>query len=418
MDKKIFITGLLVLLAFAFLAGCAQEEISGVEAQAKENPAEAFNLLAQKSRNLAPIKLDYLLAIDLGAQGVPGLSQIETDLSLSVLSAKKSKAVASLSFLGQTVNTAVYNIEGKFVQCVEGNAFGAEIPLTCELANGEGQIQGIQNTEVKTLDGLFEKYDISFTENKEFSGRKAACFLIAFNGKGVKDKTQFQGSMELEAFDKTNFSQEICLDLEKGFQSYVKLEGKTVSDLAGNEETAMAMQLELKGFSEAVTEEDLKIPVSLGIGQNENATACTAEEIAINLTYFNDVSGKEAVIGIGPVVYDENFNLQSFKATQTVTVSMPELPLFESTEFKITPKEPLDGAVAIELCVNEECFPAGCFVSGEIAGQEEQPAITDDEIAIVCSLVSEETSCNAFDLDGDGTAECVWADDACGLNEE
>jgi len=418
MNTKIFITGLLVLLAFSFFAGCTQEEIDEIEAGAKGNPAESFDFLALKSKNLAPVKLDYLLSIDLGAQGVPGMSQIETDLSLSVLTEKKSKVVASLNFLGQTVNTAVYNLDGLFVQCVEGNAFGSEIPLSCELSSEEGQVQGLQNTAVKTLDDQFEEYKISFTEQKELAGRPAACFLISFKGMDLKDKTQFQNSLEESTFNKTVFSQEICLDEEKGFTSFMKLEGKSFSDLTEKEEIVMAMELELKGFSETVTEEDLKIPVLLEITQFENAIACTAEEITMNLTYFNNVSGKEAVIGIGPVLYDEEFNLLPFEATQELTVHMPEQPLFESKEFKVSPDKPLDGTVAIALCIGEECFSTDCIVSGESAEAGKLPEVTDDEIAIVCSLVSDKASCEAFDLDGDGIAECAWVDESCGLNSQ
>jgi len=416
MNNKILITGLLVLLAFSFLAGCTQEEIDEIEGLAKGNPAEAFDLLALKSKNLMPVKLDYLLSINLGSQGLPGMSQIETDLSLAVLSEKKSKAVANLSFLGQVVNTVIYNIDGSFVQCVEGNAFGAEIPLSCELANEEDQIQGAQNTEVKPLDEQFEKYEISLIEGKEFAGRKATCFLLSFNGEDVKDQEQFQGSMEEETFEKTSFSQETCLDQEKGFTSYVKLEGKTLTD--GVEETTMAMELELTGFSQELTEEDFEIPVSIGIDQLENATTCTTEEITMNVTYFNDVSGKEAVVNIGPVLYDEEYNILPFEATQLLAVPMPEQPLFESKEFKVAPEEPLDGTVAIALCIGEDCYPTGCFVLDESAEIEADVEISSDELAIACALVSEEDACNAFDLDGDGTSECVWADEACGLNEQ
>jgi len=407
MDRKIILTGLiLALAAVVFLAGCTQ-----IPDGLPQDPKEAYELLAQKSKEAGPMRIAYEFAMSLGQQALLGISEIKMDLEVFFHSQQKTKTLGSMSILGQTMNTAVYNLEGKTLTCTEGGGLlGTAQGMQCTLGEQQQEMPGMQGTEVKSLDELFSDYKISFAADKTFAGRKAKCFLLEYAGKDVKDQSQL-GGMGTGSLENVEFTQEVCLDIEKGFASFMDVETRIYSELTEEYAKGFGFKMEMKSFSTEVTDADFEPPVAFSFS-GFGAATCEKDSVSMELTPFKDISGKQATVKIGVA----DFTGGDMEVELEKQVTLPAFTLFEEGTLVVDLDEEIEGSKQVELCVDGECQSTGCYISDWADGleelpielPEELPELTDAQIAVACAAMPSQELCEAVDLDADGTSECAW----------
>lgn len=354
MNRKILFIGLMLFSALVFLAGCSQPEQA-----LPQDPKEAYDFLAQKSKEAGPMRVAYKFTMDFGQQAVMGISSLEMDIEVFMLSQERSKTIVSMSFMGQSINSAVYNLNGKVIQCTEG-MLGLGQGLQCQAGSEQQQqMMGMQGTEVKSLDEMFYDYKISFAEDRTLAGRPAKCFLLEYAGKDLKDKSQFGSGMAVASLDNYSFKQEICLDLEHGFASYVDVKTTVYSELSKEEKPGIGFKIEMTSFSTDVSEKDLELPVAFSLGSGFADTECTEDGITLKIIPFKEISGKQATVKIGEI----SFGQEEMKVEQSKTITIPTSPLFEEKELNIELDETLgSGSKQIEICIDEECQKTNCWI--------------------------------------------------------
>lgn len=350
MDSRTAFAGLILVSALLFLAGCTK-----TGQQAPLSPKQAYEALAMKSEHAAPMKASYKFELNFGQKPVMGFSSVEMHLDVFAASKEKTKAVASLSLLGQKMRTEVYRLNGNTVQCAESLAAGSENSMQCQVGAGK-EAMPVSLTEVKSLDELFSDYNISFAGEKTFAGRKSECFLLGYLGKDVKDKNQF-ASLSTASLNGYSFKQETCLDKEKGFISYTKI-NTLVSQQAGKPEKGAGFTMTLTSYSPKVSEADLELPVVFSLGSPLEGAECTSNTVRLKITPFKEISGKKAVLKIEKPALDSSKG----EVEQQVEITLPELELFKESDLNIATKEPLAGSKQLELCIGADCVQSGCWV--------------------------------------------------------
>ena len=347
MNAKIVFVGILVIAAMLFSAGCTKSK------QLPQNPKQAYEALALKSKQAAPMKASYDFDLSFGQKQVMGFSSVRMQLDVFTESKEKTKTVASLSLLGQKMKTVVYKINGRTIQCVEGSVLGSGSGVQCQVGGKEQEAVAMSQAEAKSLDELFLDYNISFAGEKTFAGRKSACFLLGYSGKDIKGKNQLS-SFTATSLDDYSFKQEICLDEEKGFISYTKISTSIYSQLTKKQEEGVGFTMTLTAYSPTVSESDFELPVVFSLG---SPSECTPSIVKLKITPFKKLTGKKAVLKI------EKPALGSGKAEleQQVELTLPKLELFEENDLNIQTREPINGSKQLELCVGNDCVQSGCW---------------------------------------------------------
>ncbi|MCX6802247.1 MAG: hypothetical protein NT067_03985 [Candidatus Diapherotrites archaeon] len=407
--RTFVLIGFLLLFAGVLFAGCNQPPAGG--SQATPTPAAtpapateqdlklAYDSLSQKFGNSGPMKLSYAFTMDFGEQSALGLSKVDMDMGLYMLSEQKSKTVVSMAVLGQNITSAVYNLDGKSVTCTE-SAMLAQ-PVQCELGK-EAASSGTPGVEVKKLDEMFTDFKITALPAKSPAGRPAQCFLLEFKGKDLKDKSQFGSSFEEGgSIENYSFTEEICLDSEKGFASSMDLKTKVYSELSKEETNGMGFSMELESFSAAVSETDLALPMPFGVMSENEGAECSKDTIKMKIVPFAEISGKQAVLQIGIPQYSGT--TATMQVQQEKTITLPAMEQFKESELSISPDSQLSGSVMLSLCIEKDCISSTCTVAGESAAGTE-PAVSPESI---CPLLTVKDQCE-IDITGDEVKDCTW----------
>ncbi len=350
MGQRIFFAGVMLVFALLFFAGCTR-----TGQQLPQNPRQAYEALALKSEHAPPMKASYSFELNFGQKLVMGFSSVEMQLEVFAESKEKTKAVASLSLIGQKMSTAVYRINGNTIQCAEG-LLGSGSGVQCQVGTGK-EAMPVSLTEVKSLDELFSDYNISFAGEKTFAGRKSACFLLGYAGKDVKDKSRL-ATISTASLEGYSFKQEICLDEEKGFMTYTKVETMVFSQLTKKQEKGAGFTMTLTSYSPKVSDADFELPIGFSLSPASEGAECTSSTVKLKITPFRDLSGKKAVLKIEK----PSFDAKKAELEQQVEVTLPKLELFKETDLNIATKEPLSGSKQLELCIGNDCVQSGCWV--------------------------------------------------------
>lgn len=351
MDAKIVFVGL-VLFSGLFLAGCTK---SG---QLPQDPKQAYETLVLKSKQAAPMRASYDFDLSFGQKPVMGFSSVRMQLDVFTESKEKTKTVASISLLGQKMKTLIYKVNGKTIQCAEGSVLGSENgSVQCRVGGKEQEAVAMSQAEAKNLDELFSDYNISFSGEKTFAGRKSACFLLGYSGKDIKDKNQLS-SFTAASLDGYSFRQEICLDEEKGFISYTKVTTSIYSPLTKKQEEGVGFTMTLTGYSPKVSESDFELPVAFSLGSPLKGSECNPGTVKLKVTPFKELAGKKAVLKIEKPALGSGKN----EVEQQIEITLPQLELFKENDLNIQTKEPISGSKQLELCIGNDCVQSGCWV--------------------------------------------------------
>jgi hypothetical protein len=257
----LFLSIVIVIL----VSGCSTSQIP-------QDPKQHFKDLVKKSQTLPNGKFTYKFTMGMdqepGADNLGGFSALFGNLAMDIdvysLNGD-TKTLMTISFMGMTITSAQFVIDGKTTLCTETpESFGGSGGVQCV----ESSVEAGQIIESEQFTELFEKsidlLTITYNGENQYGERSCYEFLITVDEntlESLMSDEQSNTSLTSQPFKDTKAEYLICMDKQFGFATFFDLKFLKHSELANKEIETLKMSMELKSFDpNGASPSDLVIP--------------------------------------------------------------------------------------------------------------------------------------------------------------